>query len=131
LTGVCPLADLRNDGKLDLVVANFSLSAVGVLLNKGDGTFGTPVPMKDEIGIDDGLLDPSRATSTTTKLPTLLSPSRMTPKSSSCSTRSGRHPSPREQCGPPVCKPEFTKNYMGRLSSVRNFRVESCLIPDS
>ena len=25
----------------------------------------------------------------------------------------------------------FTKNYIGRLSSVRNFRVESCLIPDS
>jgi hypothetical protein len=34
------IADLRHDGRNDLVVANGSLSAVGVLLNKGNGTFG-------------------------------------------------------------------------------------------
>jgi hypothetical protein len=34
------IADLRNDGKQDLVAANGSLSAVEVLLNNGDGTFG-------------------------------------------------------------------------------------------
>jgi hypothetical protein len=33
------IADLRNDGNEDLVIANFSLSAIGVLLNKGNGTF--------------------------------------------------------------------------------------------
>jgi FG-GAP-like repeat len=33
------IADLRNEGKQDLVVANGSLSAVGVLLNKGGGSF--------------------------------------------------------------------------------------------
>jgi hypothetical protein len=35
------IADLRHDGRHDLVVANGSLSAVAVLLNKGDGTFGS------------------------------------------------------------------------------------------
>jgi hypothetical protein len=34
------IADLRHDGRNDLVIANASLSAVGVLLNKGDGAFG-------------------------------------------------------------------------------------------
>jgi hypothetical protein len=34
------IADLRHDGRNDLVTANNSLSAVGVLLNKGNGTFG-------------------------------------------------------------------------------------------
>jgi hypothetical protein len=34
------IADLRHDGRNDLVIANNSLSAVGVLLNKGNGTFG-------------------------------------------------------------------------------------------
>jgi hypothetical protein len=33
------IGDLRHDGRNDLVVANASLSAVGVLLNTGDGTF--------------------------------------------------------------------------------------------
>lgn len=33
------IADLRDDGRNNLVVANASLSAVGVLLNNGDGTF--------------------------------------------------------------------------------------------
>ena len=33
------IADLRNNGKQDLVIANGSLSAVGVLRNRGDGTF--------------------------------------------------------------------------------------------
>lgn len=32
-------ADLRGNGKLDLVVAEFDTSTVGVLLGKGDGTF--------------------------------------------------------------------------------------------
>ncbi len=35
------IGDLRHDGRNDLVVANASLSAIPVLLNKGDGTFGT------------------------------------------------------------------------------------------
>ncbi len=96
------IADLRNEGKQDLVVANGSLSAIGVLLNKGgslfervklypthcdveavviadfnldghldaavaaqidnsallygrgDGSFGAPVPIKDEIGTEGG-----------------------------------------------------------------------------
>jgi hypothetical protein len=33
------IADLRHNGRQDLVVANRSLSAVGVLLNQGNGTF--------------------------------------------------------------------------------------------
>ena len=33
-------ADLRGNGKLDLVVAEFDTSTVGVLLGNGDGTFG-------------------------------------------------------------------------------------------
>jgi len=33
------IGDLRHDGRNDLVVTNASLSAVGVLLNHGDGTF--------------------------------------------------------------------------------------------
>ena len=33
-------ADLRGSGKLDLVVAEYGSSSLGVLLNKGDGTFG-------------------------------------------------------------------------------------------
>jgi FG-GAP-like repeat len=36
------IADLRNNGKQDLVIANASQGMV-VLLNKGDGTFGKPV----------------------------------------------------------------------------------------
>ncbi len=35
------IADLRNDGKEDLVVADVSQGMV-VLLNTGDGTFGKP-----------------------------------------------------------------------------------------
>jgi hypothetical protein len=35
------IADLRNDGKQDLVIANINAGMV-VLLNKGDGTFGKP-----------------------------------------------------------------------------------------
>jgi hypothetical protein len=35
------IADLRNDGRNDLVIANLSQGMV-VLLNKGDGTFGKP-----------------------------------------------------------------------------------------
>jgi hypothetical protein len=35
------IADLRNDGKQDLVIANLSQGMV-VLLNNGDGTFGKP-----------------------------------------------------------------------------------------
>jgi hypothetical protein len=35
------IADLRNSGKQDLVIANASQGMV-VLLNNGDGTFGTP-----------------------------------------------------------------------------------------
>jgi hypothetical protein len=35
------IADLRNNGKQDLVVANLSAGMV-ILLNKGDGTFGKP-----------------------------------------------------------------------------------------
>jgi hypothetical protein len=35
------IADLRNDGNRDLVVANLSRGMVA-LLNKGDGTFGKP-----------------------------------------------------------------------------------------
>jgi len=34
------IADFRHDGRNDLAVVNGSLSAVGVLLNHGDGTFG-------------------------------------------------------------------------------------------
>ncbi len=34
------ISDLRHDGRNDLVIANGSLSAVGVLLNRGDGVFG-------------------------------------------------------------------------------------------
>jgi len=34
------VADLRGSGKLDLVVAEYGSSSLGVLLNKGDGTFG-------------------------------------------------------------------------------------------
>ncbi|MGA9511869.1 MAG: Ig-like domain repeat protein [Candidatus Sulfotelmatobacter sp.] len=33
------LADLRGDGKLDIVVANHNASSVGVMLGNGDGTF--------------------------------------------------------------------------------------------
>jgi Bacterial Ig-like domain (group 3)/FG-GAP-like repeat len=36
------LADLNNDGKLDIVVANLFSSTVGVLLGNGDGTFQSP-----------------------------------------------------------------------------------------
>jgi hypothetical protein len=35
------IADLRHDGKQDLVIANLSAGMV-VLLNRGDGTFGKP-----------------------------------------------------------------------------------------
>jgi hypothetical protein len=35
------IADLRNNGKQDLVIANINAGMV-VLLNKGDGTFGKP-----------------------------------------------------------------------------------------
>ena len=35
------IADLRNNGRQDLVIANLSQGMV-VLLNKGDGTFGKP-----------------------------------------------------------------------------------------
>jgi hypothetical protein len=34
------LADLRHDGRNDLAVVNGSLSAIAILLNNGDGTFG-------------------------------------------------------------------------------------------
>jgi len=36
------VADLRNNGKLDLVVANFIGGAIDVLLGRGDGTFDNP-----------------------------------------------------------------------------------------
>ncbi len=36
-------ADLRGDGKLDLVVPNFSANTVQVLLGNGDGTFQNPL----------------------------------------------------------------------------------------
>jgi hypothetical protein len=36
------VADLRNNGKLDLVVANFIGGAIDVLLGHGDGTFDNP-----------------------------------------------------------------------------------------
>jgi hypothetical protein len=35
------IADFRHDGRNDLAVVNASLSAIAVLLNNGDGTFGT------------------------------------------------------------------------------------------
>src|SRR5262245_56930131 len=35
-------ADVNNDGRLDLVVANSSNDCVNVLLGNGNGTFGTP-----------------------------------------------------------------------------------------
>jgi hypothetical protein len=37
------VADLNGDGKLDVLVSNFSSNNVGVLLGKGDGTFGAPL----------------------------------------------------------------------------------------
>jgi hypothetical protein len=37
------IADLRGNGKLDIVVANFNASNVGVLLGNGDGTFNAAV----------------------------------------------------------------------------------------
>jgi len=37
------VADLNNDGKLDIVVANLFSSTLGVLLGNGDGTFQSPI----------------------------------------------------------------------------------------
>ncbi|CAF4014366.1 unnamed protein product, partial [Adineta steineri] len=37
------IADLNNDGKLDIAVANYGTNNVGVLLNYGNGTFATQV----------------------------------------------------------------------------------------
>jgi hypothetical protein len=43
-SGLSPIyvtaADLRNNGMLDLIVAEFDTSTIGVLLNNGDGTYG-------------------------------------------------------------------------------------------
>lgn len=38
--------DLNNDGFIDIVVVNSSTSTLSVMLNAGDGTFGTPVSIK-------------------------------------------------------------------------------------
>lgn len=47
-TGAVPIsvrmADLDNDGDLDLAVANYQASEIGVLLNQGNATFAAPVP---------------------------------------------------------------------------------------
>ena len=61
------IADLRHDGRNDLAVVNASLSAIAVLLNNGDGTFGTaklyPTSLPgqstgaDAVAIDDFNLD--------------------------------------------------------------------------
>ena len=38
------LADFNGDGKLDIAVSNFGNNSVAVFLNKGNGTFGAPIP---------------------------------------------------------------------------------------
>ncbi|CAF0742600.1 unnamed protein product [Adineta steineri] len=43
------IADLNNDGKLDIAVANYGTNNVGVLLNYGNGTFATQVTFKTGI----------------------------------------------------------------------------------
>jgi FG-GAP-like repeat len=42
-SGSIGLADFNGDGKLDIAVSNYGSNTISVFLNKGDGSFGTPV----------------------------------------------------------------------------------------
>jgi hypothetical protein len=42
-SGSIALADFNGDGKLDIAVSNYASNTIAVFLNKGDGSFGTPV----------------------------------------------------------------------------------------
>jgi VCBS repeat protein/FG-GAP repeat protein len=43
------VGDFNNDGKLDIVVSNFSSNTIAVFLNNGDGTFGAPIVSQVQI----------------------------------------------------------------------------------
>lgn len=43
MSGSMALGDFNGDGKLDIVVSNFSSNTVSVFLNRGDGTFADPI----------------------------------------------------------------------------------------
>jgi hypothetical protein len=50
-SGSIAIADFDNDGKLDIVVSNYASNTISVFLNKGNGTFGSPVITKiDPLG---------------------------------------------------------------------------------
>jgi hypothetical protein len=42
-SGSIALEDFNDDGKLDIAVSNYASNTIAVFLNKGDGTFGSPV----------------------------------------------------------------------------------------